>query len=717
MGVEIRRSFCRFCHAGCAIDVEVDAEANRVLAVRGVPDDPMYGGYTCVKGRHLGDQHQHPGRLRQSLARRAGELTPVPTRQALDEIADRLAAILGRHGPRSVATYCGTAAYQSAAALPVARAFHRAIGSESFYTSATIDQPAKFVAPVRHGAWAAGVHTFRTADVAMVVGCNTLVSAYSFPGGVPGFNPFVQLREAKARGLYLIVVDPRRTELAAHADLHLQVVPGEDPTLLAGIVRQILADDAIDRDFCDRHVRGVDELAAAVEPFTPDHVAARAGVPASMVIEAARRFAAGPRGAVSTGTGPNMAPRSTLTEHLAVSLNTLCGRYHRAGEVVENPNGVLTPAAPLRAQVIPPRPDVLTRGAPARVRGLHSHRGEAPTAALADEILLPGEGQVRALLTIGGNPVVAWPDQRRTVEALRSLELHVVVDANRSATAELAHYVLASTLSLERPDVPTTIDRWYEQAYSAYTPAVLAIEGDLLQEWQLYTELAGRLGVTLSLPGGTIEPGRSLTADDVLDLVYADAKVPLAELRATPGGRCFPELATVVLEGDPASSARLDVAPEGIAAELAEVRAEWSSAQVLAGFEPGRHRFRMTSRRLKSVFNSSGRELDALRRREGTSYAHLHPDDLAELEVASGDLVEVSSPRGSIRAVVRAAPDVRPGCVSMAHAWGGLPDVAIDPAVDGATTSVLVDVGSGYDPFTGMPVQSAIPVEVRRVRP
>ncbi len=713
--IETRRSFCRFCHAGCAIDVDVDVAANRVVAVHGVVDDPMYGGYTCVKGRHLGDQHHHPGRLATSLARAAGGFEPVAGAVAFDRIADRVAGLLERHGPRALATYCGTAAYQNATGLPVARAFHQAIGSPSFYTSSSIDQPAKFLAPMRHGAWLAGVHDFETADSAIVVGCNTLVSTYAYAGGLPSYNPLVRLRAAKARGLFLVVVDPRRTELAGYADLHLQVRPGEDPTLLAGIVRQLLADDLVDHEFCERWVTGIPELAAAVEPFTPEHVEARAGVPAALVVEAARQFGRRSRGAATTGTGPNMAPHSTLTEHLTLAINTLCGRYHRAGEVLQNPAGAMTPPGPVKAQPAPPVPaSAFTKGAPARVRGLHAFRGEAPTSALADEILLEGEGQVRALITLGGNPVVSWPDQRRTVQALAALDLHVVVDAQMSASAKTAHYVIASTLSLERPDVPTTIDRWFPQAYTNYTPAVLRPEGEVWQEWQVYTELAARLGVTITLPGGSIEPGAPVDADDVLDLIYATAKVPLHVVRAE-GARIRPELATVVAEADEGVTARLDVAPEGIAEELAQVLAEGSSGAVLSGFDPARHTFRLTTRRLRSVFNSSGREVEALRAKAGTNYAHMHPDDLAVIGVAEGGTIEMASPRGAIRAVVKSAPDVRPGAISIAHAWGGLPDEPGVLSEHGSTTAVLIDVDSGYDRFTGMPVMSAIPVEVRAV--
>jgi anaerobic selenocysteine-containing dehydrogenase len=713
MGIETRRSFCRFCHAGCAIDVDVEVASNEIVAVRGVEDDPMYEGYTCIKGRHLGEQHQHAGRVRSSLRRTGREWSPVASATALDEIAERLAAIIATHGPNSVASYCGTASYQNATVHPVAKAFHRAIGSASFYSSLTIDQPAKMIAPMRAGSWNAGFHSFSTSNVSMIIACNTIVSAYSYPGGIPGFNPLVRLRRRKAQGLYLIVIDPRRTEAAAYADLHLQVRPGEDPTLLAGIIRVLFDEGLIDAEFCAQYVDGAEALATAVQPFTPDYVEQRAGVPAGDVIEAARQFARRGRGTVSTGTGSNMAPHPSLTEHLAMMINVLCGRVNRAGDAVPNPGGLLTAPTPIRAQVDGPWPDMLTAGRESRFRGLRTHRGEGPTAALADEILEPGDGQVRALLTIGGNPVVAWPDQHKTVAALQSLELHVCAEANMSATAKLADYVIASTLSLERPDLPTTIDRWFEEPYTMYTPAVVAKQGDLVEEWELYTELAARLGVSVKLPGGTIEPGQPVTADDILDLIYTRAKVPLDSLRAEPGGRMYPEFSTVVEAPDPTNHGRFAAAPDGITDELAEVLAEGVSGATLNGFDPQRHTFRLASRRLKSVFNSSGRELDELRTKAGTAFAHLNPDDLAALGVADGDVVELASPSHSIRAMVRSAPDVRRGAISMAHAWGGLPDEPADLAVDGSTTAALIDAESAYDPFTGIPVMSAIPIEIR----
>lgn len=713
MALQTHKTYCRFCHNYCAMEAEiVDGE---VQTLRADASDPVYGGYSCIKGRQLPQALRHPQRVLRPLRRTAQGFDEIASERAFDEIAEKLAQIIARHGPAAVASYCGTYAFQESAALQVARAWHKGIGSHSFYTSVTIDQPNKMLSPSRTGVWSAGTHGFQQADVALVVGCNTIVSRYSPFGGITPWNPSKELRAAQQRGLKLIVLDPRRSEVARRADLHLQLRPGEDPTLLAGMLKLILDEKLHDADFCARWTTGLAELHAALGDYSLAYVAARTGVPAEQIAKAARLFAEGPRGVGTSGTGPSMAPRGLLMEHLLMSLNFVCGRVHREGEPVPNP-GVLTPPTPKKAQPIAPW-QAYGKGPRLRTRGLGEVFGEMPCAALNDEILTPGEGQVRALLCIGGNPAVAWPDQQKTMRALADLELLVCVDVRVGATSRLADYVLPGKLCLERADVPILCDTWFEKPYTHYTPALVAPPdgADAIEEWQLYWELARRLESPIRLAGGELPMAQRPEKEEVLELMLAGSRIPFAEIRKRRGGQVFEQVQVQVAPADADCEARLALAPDGICEELREVRGEAQTANGAgngAGFS-----HLLISRRLGHVYNSSGRDLAALREKGRTNPAYLNPADLAALGVAPGALVEIESERAAIFGVAAAADDIPPGVVSMAHAWGDPEAAAKDVREVGASTNRLVDNARHFDPITGMARQSAIPVNIRPAPP
>ena len=715
--IETRETFCRFCHAACPlhVDVEINSTGARtqevVVAVRGIMEDPLFEGYTCIKGRQLADQHHAPDRLRNPLQRSDdGSFIEVTSKDALDDIAHRVQAIIAAHGPRAVATYTGTGAFQNSISMPVTQAFHSGIGSPSFYTSITIDQPAHLTSRLRMGAWEAGWQNFRDADVLLAIGYNPLVSSYAPAGGLQGTNPFVRLRRAKERGMKLIVIDPRRSELASFADLWLPVKPGEDPTLLAGLINVILQENLHDKDFCDRWVDQLDDLRSAVAPFNPEMVATRCEVEAADVLTAARMFAAGPRGTAGTGTGPNMAAHSTLMEHLALTLNAICGRVNREGDVLESGN-FLYPGDTRRAQVIAPSDPA--PGTPHRVRGLKGMPGEMLTNALAEEILEPGEGKVRCLFVCGGNPVVAFPDQLKTIAAMKDLELLVVIDHRMTPTAELAHYVIPPRLELERADVPTVMDRRFASAYVSYTPAVLQADGDLLSEWEVFAGLAERLGTRIPLPGGDLPLDGSADDDMVLDFSFAKSRLPMSEIRAKRS-TIHEELAIKVVAADPDASARFAVAPPDVVEEISVVLSEKTGAEVIDGFDATKFPFRLISRRLKHVLNSLGREIPGLARVGTTNAAYMNPLDMRDLSLSDGELVRITSPSGEVVGVAEGSDTIKRGVISMSHSWGGsITDE--DVRLHGTPTNRLCTVDSGRDPINGMAIQSAIPIAVTKV--
>ena len=710
--ITTHKTFCRFCHAYCAI--EVDVEDGKPIAVRGDTEDPVYGGYTCIKGHQLPEQYSTPKRVRLSLKKRAdGDFDTIDTDQALDQISDKIQQLIKDHGPRSIATYVGSYGYQNSAALTVSKAWHQSIGSTSYYTSVTIDQPAKFIARSRFGSWGGGTHAFTGADVCLIIGNNPVVSQYSPFGGIPPFSPYARLRDEMKAGMKVIVIDPRKTEVANRATMHLQVNPGEDPFLLSAMINVILSEDLEDTEFCAHHVEGLEEIRELVRPYTLELAAQRCGVSAEQIKSAAHIFAAGPRGVAVAGTGPDMAPRGILTEHLIIVINTICGRVNKQGERMPNP-GVLTPNTPKRAEVHAAQP-AFNYGPKARVRGLGEIFGEMPTATLNDEILLPGEGQIKALICLGGNPMVAFPDQDKTKLAMDKLELLVCVDLYRSATAKLAHYIIAPTLTLERDDVTMLTDTWYDEPYVHYTRAVLPPNPQSREEWEIYWEFSKRSGIPIDLPGGALNTTDRPSKFEVLEKLTHGSRIPLKEIATKGKGHIFTEVNVTVEPAREGRDALLQLLPEGVAAELEDVLEEklWRNGKIIDDDKEFTHL--LISRRLKHVFNSSGQQLEGLRKKGTTNYAYMNPADLKALGVTSGDLIEIASAAGMLIGVVEAAKDIKPGVISMAHAWGDLPDNGSDVRTKGASTNRLVDDNRTFDKITGMPRMSAIPVNVRHV--
>lgn len=721
-----RHTICRACHAQCGLIVEM--EDGRPGKIHGDKDNPIYAGFSCIKGRELAAYHAAPSRLLHSQRRDSdGVLRDVASGPMMDEIAAKVADIVARHGPRAVAIYIGTHGYNNLASSAFGNAFVDALGSPMKFTSVTIDQPGKAVSLMLHGAWLAGVPSLEHWDVLTLVGTNPIIS---MNGGL-GMNPARQLHQAKKRGMKLVVIDPRRTDSAEQADVHLAVRPGEDAPVLAAIARELIVTGGVDLAFVQAEATGFEALRKAVEPFTPEAAGARAGVDPDQIRLAARLISGARRGAFSAGTGANMSGRGNLVEYLVKTLTTLKGFWRRAGDEVANP-GVLINPFPAIAASPGPQP-AWDLGETLRVRGLTQCAAGLPTAALAEEILTPGKGQVRALFVLGGNPVLAWPDQIRTVEAMKALDLLVCFDPHLAETAKYAHYVVAPTLPLE-VCAPTALNEmlgnfgpgWgFHRPYAQWSePLVETPPGsDLLEEWEVFAGLAARLDLPLTIApvslldpqaaaeaATTVTPGEALSAHQVWDMLLKGSPVPLDEVREAKEGRLFDRPRTVVQPRPDDWPGRLDIGSPVMMAEL----------HALAGTapeEPEAYPFRVISRRMRDVLNSAWHENHKLMRQYATNPAFMHPDDMAELGLSRGDIVEIESVRAAIRGVAEPAPDVRRGCISMTHAWGRSPGEDDDPRLAGSNTGRLTAVDQDFDPYTGIPRMSAIPVRVRRLHP
>lgn len=722
---------CRACHAQCGLIVDFDA-AGHPVASHGDKDNPAYAGYSCIKGRELMNYHSFPTRLKHSLMRNeAGTLAEVPWREAATRMAPRLQAIIDEHGPEAVAIYIGTFGYNTFPAQAFSLAFMEAIRSPMIFTSVTIDQPGKGVAGALHGTWLAGSYRHHEWDGLMLVGTNPVVSML---GGV-GMNPHKNLHEAKKRGMKLVVIDPRVTDVARRADLHLQCKPGWDAAILACMARQIIAEGLHDSAFVTEETEGFEAIRAAVAPFTPERVGAAAGLEPAELVEAARMYGSLKRGDVSCGTGANMSGYGNAAEYMARVLMTLMGHWRRAGELKRNV-GVLIKGFPPIAAGTGSSP-AWGFGTKLRVRGLEECTSGLPTAALPDEILTPGKGQIRALLVLGGNPMLAWPDQIKTFEAMKALDLLVCFDPRLSKTGELADFVIAPKIHYETHG-NTALNEFlgnfgggwgYEEPYAQVCDPILPTppSSDLCEEHEFFHALAGEMGLDLSVktmailnPGEanqhrTVFPAGGATPDPltVWDAVLDGAPIPHREVRADPDafrGKVFGRQAEPVLSRPDDWTGRLNIGHPAMLEELAEVDGKLEAGDAHADFP-----YRVISRRLNDIHNSNWHEDKLQRQRVPEHPAFMNPDDMAALGIAEGDVVELESARAAIQCVAVTAPDVRAGCLSVPHAWGTNPDEAEDPRGAGGNTGRLSFNDRDFDRRTGIPIMSAIPVRVRRV--
>lgn len=706
--MRVEKSYCRLCSGLCGTRVTID-DADRIVEVHGDREHPMTMGYACIKGLQAPHVHHGPSRLLHPLKRLPdGSFQRIPLEQALDEMATRLSAILRDDEPRSVAAYRGTQCYFNSAAHTLQPAFLAALGSPSFYSSATIDQSAKFVSAERLGWWEAGWQPLDTCDVWMAFGYNPLVSVQAMMG-FPALNPSKRLQALKARGVKLIVVDPRCSETARHADIHLQPYPGEDATIAAGMLHLVLREGWHDASFCARHANGLDALRAAVASFTPDYVAARAGLNEADLRAATELFAhRSRRGFVTSCTGPSMGPHSNLAVHLLDALNVVCGRFKREGEAIPNP-GVLSPRRPQRAQAVSPRRS-WTNGPKSRVGDCHGFWGEMMSNTLADEILASGRGRVRALIVDGGNPLSALPDQRRAVEAFRQIELLVTIDPLMTATARLSHYVLPPKVLYEREDLTAAYETAiYPQPFAQHAPALVPPPpgAEVVDDGIVYWALAKRLGLTLQLGGQPLDMHSQPTMRELLQRVAAGSAVDVREVFDRAGGRLFDLERQTVAPAD-ADAGRFELAPDDVRAEIEALRRE--------PVEHGAYRegglvftHRLAVRRLREAVNSLLRDAPAVRKRMPVNAAQLHPDDLAALGLADGERALIRSAHGELAVRVAADSSLRPGVVTLAHGWGGLPEDADEESVN---VNRLISAEHWIEPINAMARMTGVPVNV-----
>ena len=718
---QIAQSTCRACPAQCPVNVTL--EDGVVTKVEGNPDAPLYRGFICPKGRALEAAHNDPDRLRHHLKRMPdGSYQRISSEDLVDDIAQKLKIILDENGPGSVAGSFGNAAIENWLAGNLLRGFLTAIGSDRFYDNNTIDQPGLSMAFALHGMWAGGHPHPENCEVYLIAGGNPIISKQYV-----GQNPGQTLKRMKKKGCRLIVIDPRKSETARKAAVHLQIIPGEDPTVIAGLLHLIIENGAVDKPFVTENAKGLEELAEAVQPYTPDYVARRAGITESDLKKAAQLLCDAKTGDCVTGVGANMSTRGTLNTYLMFALKTLRGFHPRAGEQASYPQ-VLNPAVGFKAQPYPPRSAYHFGGRKTGIRGLEQSAAGMPLAALPEEMLRPGKDQVKAYFTLG-NGITNWPQTELVKRAFESLDLLVVHDVEHSAMTRIATHVIATKKQFE---VPTT-SQFFEggglfhsgygwaEPYAVYNPAIVEppADAELMDAWLIYYRVAQKLGLSLGAPfmsasdpnaGPKLDMENEPTSDELLEMVSQGGAVPLAEVKQYPNGHLFDQARTTIAPRDPDCDAYFQLADPYIMQQLDTVRSE--SIEARRGLTD-EFPLSCISVRIQNTSGASHRPKGLLKRTQNP--LSLHPTDLEALGLDEGDLINVRSRHGSIVGVAGVDRCLRPGVVSMCHGFGKIPGEPRDPRVDGSNMNNLISWDDDYDPHHGQPRMSALPVSITKL--
>ncbi|HEV7204945.1 MAG TPA: molybdopterin-dependent oxidoreductase [Jatrophihabitans sp.] len=709
---------CPLCEATCGLEVTLDG--HRITGVRGDKDDVFSHGFICPKGASIGALHDDPDRLTAPLVRRDGEFVEVSWDEAFAEIDRRLPPIRAEHGNNAVAIYLGNPGAHNLGSTLYGRPLYKALATRNIYSASSVDQlPKHFSAGYMFGdALTIPIPDIDRTSYLLLLGANPLVSNGSLMTAPDARG---RLRAIRARGGRIVVADPRRTATVEAADEHLAVRPGTDALLLAALTQVLFDENLVALGRLAEFVNGVDDVAGLVAPFTPEAVADLVGVPARDIRRIARELAAAESAAVYGRIGTTVQSFGTLASWLVDVLNVLTGNLDRAG-------GAMFPLAP--AGQINAKPG-RRRGFGharwrSRVRDLPEVIGELPVATLAEEILTPGDGRIRALITVGGNPCVSTPHADRLTEAIESLDFLVSLDVYLNETSRLADVILPGPPPLARDHFDLLFYQLSVRNIANWTPATVST--DIPQEWQTLLRLVGvvtgqgpsadiamlddfiagevakREGVDVSLAAGRTGPAR------LVDLMLRGGPydLTLADLEANPHGIDLGPLQPRMPDILGTASGRIELAPEAITADLPRLTAELvrpPDQLVLIG------------RRQLSSNNSWMHNIAPLVRGSNKCTAHVHPADAERLGLVDGALARVRSRTGALTVPVEITDSVRPGVVSIPHGWGhgakgARGQVAEEHA--GVNSNILAD-DLLLDALSGTAVLNGIPIEVSPV--
>lgn len=702
---ETRIGVCNLCEAICGLELTI--EGREVVGVRGNKADPLSRGHVCPKGVAIADVYADPDRLRRPV-RRVGEgadarWEEIGWDEAFDLVADNLARTINEHGDDALGVYLGNPNAHSLGSMTHGTAMFKSFRTRNRYSATSVDQlPHQLVAHLVFGHQLfLPIPDIDRTSWFLVVGGNPMASNGSLMT-VPDFPQ--RVRDLRARGGKMVVLDPRRTETAKVADEHHFVRPGTDAWVLLAMLHVLTVEASPDTaPSVASYVDGLATVVELVADFTPERAEAMSGLPAAEVRRLAHELAAAEAGVVYSRIGVSAGPWGTVCQWAVTCLNVLTGNLDRPGGAM-----FTTPAIDAVGT------GLIGRGHHdawrSRVRGLPETAGELPVAALREEIETPGEGQVRALLTVAGNPVLSTPDGARLDGALRGLDFMAAVDIYVNETTRHADVILPPTTALERDHYDLVFHLLAVRNTARFTPAVFEKEADQRHDWQIFREITLRTTARLErkapLKKRIVQRARLTASPTFLIgqlLRRGSSGVTLSKLRARPAGIDLGPLRGGQLPDRlPARSKRVDLAPALVVADvrrLAEVPVPAGDELVLIG------------RRHQRDCNSWMHNSERLTRGRPRHQLLMNPGDLVQRAIEDGSRVRVTSRVGSVEVEVAASDDLMPGVVSLPHGYGHAADGVLmsrsrevpGVSVNDLTDPELLDV-SGNAALNGVPV-------------
>ena len=706
---------CNLCEAMCGVEVEIDGD--EVVSIRGDKHDVFSRGHVCPKSTALKDLYDDPDRLKQPVRRVGDRWEPISWDEAFTEVVDRVQKVQEEHGRDAVGVYLGNPNAHNFGTLVFGPPFLRTLGSKNRFSATSCDQlPLMLASYFMFGQQLLfPVPDVDRTDFMMLIGANPLASNGSIMAA-PGIKK--RLEAIGKRDGKVVVVDPRRCETARLADEHVFIRPGTDALFLLGLLHEVCA-AGIDLGRISDSVKNADRVLEIAKAYPPEQSEAITGVPADTVKRLARELRAAPKGVLYGRVGACTQEFGGLCMWLINVLNAVTGN-------LDEPGGSMFSSPAL---------DVLGAGGgfgvgrgsygrwQSRVRGFPEFGGELPASVMAEEMLTEGEGQIRAMITIAGNPVLSTPNGGQLDRAYASLDFSVSIDFFINETSRHADIILPPVSPIQRSHYDLALYLTAVRNVAKYSPPAFAPKDDELDDWQILTELSCRLAARrhgkLSKQYLTALAMQKAGPERMLDLglrlgPYGKGFNPLGtglslgKLRKTPHGADLGPLQSTLPERLPKEHGPVDLAPDIFVEDLDRLRARFLGA----GSAATDGQLLLIGRRHLRSNNSWMHNSQRLMKGKPRCTVMINPEDAERLGVKSGDQVTLSSRVGQVTAPAEVTGDMMAGVVSLPHGFGhGRDGVQLSVAtshpgvsVNDLTDDQLIDVLSGNAAFSGVPV-------------